>query len=103
MHALVDLVCHVPILAGRADGSEIKICDNVRYAFDDAICLEGGLEAIAREYLGAGFGELRYSSVLIVLDYQEDQLVDVVLHSIGKRCHLIERLDYCQECVLVIN
>jgi hypothetical protein len=42
-------------LAGPADGSEIEIYDNVRYAFGDAIGLEGWLEAIAREYLGAGF------------------------------------------------
>jgi hypothetical protein len=103
VHALVDLVSHVPILTGSADGIEIKINDNVSDGFDDSIGLERWLEAIAREHLGAGFRELRDSSVLIILDNQEDQLVDVVLHSIRKRCHLIERLDDGQEGVLVVN
>jgi hypothetical protein len=34
---------------------------------------------------------------------QKEELFSVVLQSVSKRSHFIERLDYCQESILVVN
>lgn len=39
----------------------------------------------------------------MVVNYEEHELVHIVLNQIGKRGHLIERFDYCQKRVLVID
>lgn len=40
---------------------------------------------------------------MFVVNYEEHKLIYVVLYQIRERGHLIERLDYCQKCVLVID